>query len=163
MKILCIFHGKDGNLHVKAGADSAVLRPGEPVFVPDPVQVWRSTVAPAIRLSRLGTSIKAAFAPEYYDAVSLFHILTPVDPVIVDGLPPYILDRTFSPGIWHGITPADLVGGYDFSAKRKNLNGEADAAEASGHFSLASLGADSAIEALSRYLTFRTGDILFCP
>ncbi len=162
MKILCIFHGQDGGLRVKGGADSAILRTGEPVFVPEPVQVWRSTVAPAIRMSRLGMSIKATKASEYYDAISLFHLLTPVDPVIVDGLPPYILDRTFSPGQWHSTSP-DPLKEYRFEAMRRELNGNAEETAVSGQFSLLSLGVDDAIAALSRYMTFRTGDILVFP
>lgn len=162
MKILSIFHGKDGNIHVKAGADSAILRQGEPVFVPEPVQVWRSSAVPAIRMSRLGTSIKEANAAEYYDAITLFHLLTPVDPVIVDGFPPYILDRAFSPGQWLAI-PTDKQKTLGIRAVRQSLNGCAEPVETTGAFTTASLGADSVIASLSRYLTFRTGDILVFP
>ena len=42
----------DGAVKALGGADSAVLRPGEPVFVPEPVEDWCSFVALAIRISR---------------------------------------------------------------------------------------------------------------
>ena len=61
MKVLCISaNGK--RMKVDVGSDQAVLRLGEPVFVPEPVEEWRSAVAPAVRISRLGTAIKASTA-----------------------------------------------------------------------------------------------------
>lgn len=62
MKVLIVRDNK-----VELGADSAVLRCGEPVFVPDPVDEWVSLVAPAVRLCRLGMHM-GRNARAYFDS-----------------------------------------------------------------------------------------------
>lgn len=162
MKVLYIKHNPDGSLNVEAGADSSVLRPGEPVFVPDPVSGWRSTIAPAVRISRLGTAIKASRASAYYDAIAPVHILTPASSALCDGLPPYILDRTLSPGLWQPLGE-ESGARHTFAVEVRALNAEAPFASVSVDFSIADAGVDTAMEVLSRHLTFRTGDILVFP
>ena len=151
MKVLCISaNGK--RLKVDVGSDQAILRPGEPVFVPEPVEEWRSSVAPAVRISRLGTAIKASSARAYYDSIAPVHLLTPAD-----GLPPFVLDRALSPGKW--TAPLNSDGTYTLTVSKGSIG--SDASENFSHaFTHEGLGIDNAIAALSRHLTFRTGDII---
>lgn len=157
MKVLCI--AADGNrLRVEVGSDQAVLRHGEPVFVPDPVERWRSAVAPAIRISRLGTAIKESSARAYYDSIAPVHLLTPGDDDVADGLPAYVLDRALSPGLW--TAPVEDGGAYTMSVSVGEIGRETSTHSETVIFSHADLGVDRIISALSRHLTFRTGDIL---
>ncbi len=156
MKVLCISaNGK--RLKVDVGSDQAILRQGEPVFVPEPVEEWRSSVAPAVRISRLGTAIKASSARAYYDSIAPVHLLTPADNSVADGLPPFVLDRALSPGKW--TAPLNSDGTYTLTVSKGSIG--SDASENFSHaFTHEGLGIDNAIAALSRHLTFRTGDII---
>ncbi|MCM1067785.1 MAG: hypothetical protein NC418_09470 [Muribaculaceae bacterium] len=161
MKVLYIRNTPDGGISVDAGADSSVLRTGEPVFVPDPVDGWLSAVAPAVRISRLGTAIKAARARAYYDSLAPVHLLRPADASLCHGLPPGILDRALSPGEW---LPLDEEPhSYAILAELSAIGADKPFASASALFSLEAAGVDKAIELLSQYLSFRTGDILVFP
>ena len=162
MKVFSIIPGQDGRLSVEAGVDSAVLRPGEPVFIPDPVDQWRTAVAPAIRISRLGTAIKAARARSYYSEIAAVHTLRPAPGSdAAHGLPPAILDRAFSPGRWLPL-PEDSSSELSLSVSRSAI-GEADPEPTTVTFTLATLQVDQAIALLSEFITFKTGDILVFP
>lgn len=157
MKILCISTLPDGLCSVQPGADSAILREGEPVFVPDPVEGWDSCVAPAIRISRLGTAIKARRAAGYYDAVTLFHLLRPADASVASGIPPFVIDRVFAPGRW---MPVSGISGLDISLCRRHLKSDDILTEENASLAFADLSVDDTISLLSEYMTFKTGDIL---
>ena len=121
MKVLCISaNGK--RLKVDVGSDQAILRPGEPVFVPEPVEEWRSSVAPAVRISRLGTAIKASSARAYYDSIAPVHLLTPADNSVADGLPPFVLDRALSPGKW--TAPLNSDGTYTLTVSKGSIGSD---------------------------------------
>ncbi len=154
MKVLLIETGKDGAPSVLLGADSAVLRCGEPVFVPEPLSDWRCRIMPAVRISRLGMHINAANVARHLDSVSLFHVMTPTGSA--DGLPAGMIDRTFSPGEWQPI--AGMASG-EWSVRRRKIGGEADLC-LENTFSLEGLGVADTVSRLSRYCTFRTGDVL---
>lgn len=152
MKVLTI--NNSGKLSVSAGVDSAVLRSGEPVFVPDPVADWRSAIVPAVRICHLGMNIPPAMAPKYYDSVGLFHTLVPA--VQSPEIPWGLIDRTFSPGSWQpvGATTLDIV------AERTPIGVEMPDLVASQTVDWDSLKIDETIAWLSRYSTLRTGDVL---
>ncbi len=154
MKVLLIETGKDGAPSVLLGADSAVLRCGEPVFVPEPLADWHCRIMPAVRISRLGMHISAANVARHVDSVSLFHVMMPVSPLA--GVPSGMIDRTFSPGEW---IPAEASGPGVWSATRKKIGGEAELC-LENTFSLDEAGVADTISRLSRYCTFRTGDVL---
>lgn len=160
MKVLCLDRRSDGTFDVTAGVDSAVLRPGEPVFVPEPVSQWRSAIVPVIRISRLGMSIRESRARNYYHEAALFHMLTPACPDACEGLPPYILDRAFSPGEWLDISDAASDAVLSIGLEVAPIASGESPVGACGSFSLESLGADAAVALLSRHLTFKTGDLL---
>lgn len=154
MKVLVIETGVDGTLSVQLGADSAVLRPGEPVFVPEPPDDWHSRVMPAVRISRLGMHISEANASRHFDSISLFHVMTPT---ANDGTIPYgMIDRTFSPGEW---LPAADFAQTEWEVSRAKIGNIPDSC-IKNVFSLDKLEVHAIISRLSRLATFRTGDVL---
>lgn len=136
------------------GADSAMLRPGEPVFVPDPVDDWRSAIVPAVRICHLGMNILPAMAPKYYDCMGLFHTLTPAEPS--PDMPWGLIDRTFSPGIWQPTGASTLV----IEVTRTPIGCEQPDFTESISVGWDSLKVDETLSRLSRYCTLRTGDVL---
>ena len=122
------------------GADSAILRHGEPLFMAEGQQDWLSAVVPAVRVGRLGLHIPRKAAASYIDAVTLFHVLIPPN-----FLPAWAAaDRTFAPGTWLEDTtwPAEFSRG-DISRPFVSPDRASDA-----------------LALLSRTMTFKTGDII---
>ncbi len=65
-------------LPLTMGADSALVRPGFPCFLPDFAREgWELRLAPVLRVGKLGKWIETRFAPRYIDALSLASILRP--------------------------------------------------------------------------------------
>ena len=156
MKLLVIT-SQNGKWSLTFGADSALLRPGEPVFLPESLQA-RSAVIPAVRICRLGFCVRSNFR-SYYDAVSLFHYLD--DASMPDWLPPYAADRTFSPGAWEAI-PDDGI--LSCEVHRQPLPGrQGEISETEFTLSLDVLAPDKLIREISQYCTLKTGDILLFP
>ena len=157
MKVFYVTQSGASCPQVQLGADSAVLRANEPVFVPDPVADWVSVVAPAIRISRLGTHI-TRHPESYYDAVGAVHVLLPARPDVVPGMPPLALDRAISPGAWQ---PLDS-GTTELTVRRSLLWGDDPDVETvlAADFSLKDLDADGLVRHISKYLTFKSGDII---
>lgn len=157
MKVFYVTGSSGPCPQVQLGADSAVLRPSEPVFVPEPVDDWLSLVAPAVRISRLGTHI-SRHPESYYDAVAAVHVLMPARPDVVPGIPPLALDRAISPGAWQPVEPGTI----EMTVRRSLLWGDDPDVEAilAADFSLTALALDGLIRHISRYLTFKSGDII---
>lgn len=156
MKILCLHPTQDGAISVEAGADSAILRHGEPVFPDDRPDGWRSLIVPAIRISRLGTSIRRSRARNYYDSFTFFHVLWPASGnTVATGIPAAIADRTFSPGTWLPMPEQPVTARVSVRPLALETSTVTDIVLNPG-----SLGADAAVEWLSQYMTFKTGDIL---
>ena len=104
MKVFVLKGTCGGERKVSLGADSAVLRPGEPVFLPESGNAARLAVIPAVRIGRLGYCVRSNFA-SYVDAATLFMYLQPDDSDTPSWLPPFIADRSFSPGKWTALPP----------------------------------------------------------
>lgn len=157
MKVFLVHKSCSESPQVELGADSAVMRSAEPVFVPDPVEDWVSLVAPAIRISRLGTHI-AKHPEAYYDAVGAVHLLLPARPEVAQGMPRLALDRAIAPGAWQPVEP----GKTELTVRRSLLWGDDPEAEAllAADFSLSDLNANDTVRHISRYVTLRTGDII---
>lgn len=156
MKILCLHTNHDGTIRVDAGADSAILRPGEPVFPEDCAGGWISLIVPAVRISRLGTSIRANRANEYYDSFTFFHVLWPASgDFVAEGIPAAIADRTFSPGKWLPYPESKIMMN---ASVRPLASNEANAETM--QLDPALMRTDSVISKLSEYMTFKTGDII---
>lgn len=161
MKIFVVTHDPSGKLIAEAGGDSSILRPGEPVFIPEPLDGWKSSVAPAVRIARLGTCIKASLARRYYTSLCAMHVLRPTDDnTAAAGLPPYMLDRTFSPGEWIDISDKNADDHMTMNVLRTGIGSTESMTDASASFSIDSLAIDRTIEQLSQLITFKTGDII---
>lgn len=143
----------NGKTEAIGGADSAVLRPGEPVFVPDPVEQWQSIVAPAIRISRLGMNIKPAFARQHYHEIAAVHLLMPRT---VGPIPPLFCDRAIAPGKWLDI---DSLSGKSFNASIATFDDD-NTVTFSMPLCFSDLKADEAVHFVSRYMTLKTGDMI---
>lgn len=150
MKTILLYSDGD-SYRALGGADSGVLRPGEPVFVPEPVETWRSQIAPAIRISRLGMNIKPTFARQYYCEATLVHLLLPAGNYPV---PPLFVDRAIAPGRWIDLSKtADISAVVDDMADKEILSlGKA--------LTFEDLQSDRAVCFTSRYMTLKTGDII---
>lgn len=59
--------------------DSAIVREGNPVFLPDFADGWMLCVAPYFSIGRLGKGISPKFTPRYVDGFGLVARLVPTD------------------------------------------------------------------------------------
>ncbi|MDE5628189.1 MAG: hypothetical protein K2I69_01360 [Muribaculaceae bacterium] len=151
MKVLVVYSNEG---KVLGGADSAILRQGEPVFVADPVENYRSSVALAIRIKRLGTHIPVRKALDFIDAFAPVHLLLPAES---GQLPPFFMDRAISPGQW---TPIDeMPAEMEICVAQAPIPNEPEFL-AKSTFSKDSLQIPQTLACLSEQLTFRTGDII---
>lgn len=153
--------------NIRLGVDSASIRLEEPLFIEGDPKDWNSLIVPALRIGRLGASIHRQSARSFFDAIGVYHLLTPTDEQKFDALWG-ASDRTFAPCRW--ITPIDSLEetkNVDITVVREPLSTRNPACEVieypSKTFSLASIHAIDAICAISRYITFRTGDVLLFP
>lgn len=149
MKVL---YYKSGD--VCCGVDSAVLRQSEPLFVPEPMTDWTSAVVPGVVISRLGMNIKPSKAAEYYKSLTLYHVLRPL---VRQPLPWAVCDRAFSPGI--SIDKAMAGDQICISVSIDNISGDNIVGKSSA-FDVSELDIDNVISMMSRYMTFKTGDVI---
>lgn len=136
-------------------ADSAVVLPQQPLFLPDFDCEWEARLCPVYRIGRLGKTITAKFAPRYIDAFSLALRLIPVGtdkalraaglPIGIEGL----FDSAIVLGRWTDTDPDNTTGGLEITC-----GGVASKIE--NHFEAAC----QALEAVSRYATVKTGDVI---
>lgn len=128
-------------------ADSALVMPGRPLFLPDFAQHWRGIVYFGVRISKLGKGVAPKFARRYYDAVcAAFH-------------PQAFSDTGERIG-------AGFAGLYDGAAVLGRMLEAEEGAEqvqiACGRQTLAVDMAvvDRAVSAVSYWSTLKTGDII---
>ena len=159
MKILTVGGFALNKPFATLGADSALLREGEPLFVPDNDIPYHSLIMPAIRISRRGTAISERHAAAYCDSVSAFHVLAPAaERQCVNGIPTGAMDRTFAPGHWSPFD-ASAAQSYLLNTSKSPIGGNISA-EASIEFTAQSLNVAKIIAWLSGSMTFKTGDII---
>lgn len=150
----------DGRMapHVVVGADSALLRMSEPVFLPDGTMAWSAMIVPALRIGRLGLHIPRAAALGYIDGHTLFHLLVPAAG-IADKALWALSDRTFSPGRW-------LAGAFDETAdtsctiETEDIYGTAAGRKEEMPLRVTAAQCADMVAAISRYSTLKTGDVL---
>lgn len=126
-------------------ADSVLVMPGRPLFIPDFSSRWSLRAVVALRVSRLGKDVPQRFANRYFDAITLCARLTAADaPSGVNAL----FDGALCLGRWieTDSLPDPLSVEIDGRAVAP-LSGVMDTA-------------CSAITATSRYATLKTGDII---
>ena len=128
---------------------SAVFHGGKPFFVPGVSDCWEVRPAIALRLCRLGKSIAARFAPRYYDAVAPALFFVPADIERQPGMDGMIsaIDNTVAIAPWQPLPPADTTWTIHWQDEHIDL-------------STSQIGADTAIEVLSRFMTIQMGDAL---
>ncbi|MCM1071303.1 MAG: hypothetical protein NC391_06670 [Alistipes timonensis] len=154
-------------LPLTLGADSALVRPGFPCFLPDFAREgWELRLAPVIRVSRLGKWIEPRFAHRYIDALSLAAILRPAVPEAplasprhcgeakaelppASPRPPFlpIFDGAITPGLF---TP--LPEGLEAILAVKGA--------APIPFTLSDLRAAETLALISRSVTLKSGDLI---
>lgn len=158
MKILVCRSAGGASFAASGGADSALLREGEPVFIEEPASGWTSDVVLALRISRLGTHIPEKFAGRYFDAVSAVHRIVPAPETDAAVVPPFFRDRAFAPGKWIPLDGSD--GDFALSVCRRSHDGATVTDEYHAVFSPDALGGARIVAWLSEYMTLKTGDIV---
>lgn len=133
-------------------ADSAIVIPGRPVFLPDFASEWKARIFPAFRMSRLGKGVGEKFAHRYYESVTLALKFEPKDaestlamsgsPMGLSGL----FDSALMLGTWE---PVSADGCYSIGSGELKVEADATA-----------MGIDSAVAIVSSYATIKIGDII---
>ena len=136
-------------------ADSAVVTPPHPLFLPDFDTEWEGRICPAYRIGRLGKTGDARFAPRYIDAYGLVLRRIPAGtdkalraagmPAGLDGM----FDSALYTGVWLPIEGADMSVPLAVSCAGVD-------SVINSHFEAAC----KAVECVTRYATVKTGDII---
>ena len=148
-------------------ADSALLKDGKPLFMPDDLGPIDYEPQLVVRINRLGKSIPERFAHRYYDAVTCGvgftarQLLT----TLRQRQLPWTMAKSFDGaaviGRWVDIREVSDTAAIGF---RLDVNGTT---AYSGSSRGMLHGIDATVAYISRWFTLRTGDILFtgapCP
>ena len=129
-------------------ADSSIVTPGKPLFLPDVASGYTLMVAPAFRIDRLGKNIAARFAPRYYNDVTLVARVIPEDLSPDCGALATAFDSSLIEGTWIPVPGQSLP----MSVAIEDLFKLEISAE--------STGINETIALLSRYFTLKNGDII---
>lgn len=89
--------------------DSSLTRNGHALFLPPHHDRWIITVAPALRVSRLGKFIATKFASRYYDAWTLTARLRPQGITYPASATEESFDSSLIIGEWNALEPSDNV------------------------------------------------------
>lgn len=132
--------------------DSAVTPVGMPVFLPPFESSWELAVGPAYRIGRLGKNIAPRFAARYIDGMTLGAWAIPVDLLRVlqgEGRPIGLIS-TFDGALTLGEWQTPLLDA-PISVKVGEMQAE---------WTPDSIGLGDALQAASRYVTLKTGDVI---
>lgn len=141
-------------------ADSSLLKDGKPLFLPDFAKKFIAHPALVVRINRLGKNIAKRFAPRYYDAVTVglcveAHGFSSQAKIADSASAINAFDGAAILGDFALIENLDLSKNNIITIKTANgTNIELNTAEMV-------LDIDSLIEELSKYYTFKIGDILY--
>ncbi len=172
MKIICIGrnyseHAKEMNSEVPEKPvffikpDTCLLRNNQPFYYPEFTKDLQYEVEVVIRINRLGRCINKRFAHRYYDAVSLGIDFTARDlqrECKQKGLPWEIAKAfDYSAPIGDFISKEDFadIGNLDFRLEKNN------AVVQQGNTRDMIFGYDELIDYISRFVTFRIGDLMY--
>ena len=142
-------------------ADSALLKPGKPFFVPDHWGRIDYEAEVVVRICRLGKNISQRFAHRYYDAVTVGIDFTARDlqrEASQNGQPWTIckgFDGSAAIGEWVDIAKFRNVQALHFHLDK---NGET---VQEGRTSDRFYGVDEIIAYISQFFTLKTGDLLY--
>lgn len=129
--------------------DSAILKDNKPLFLPRFSSVWSIEVAVAFRVCRLGKNIGQKFASRYYDAFTVALRLVPEDLKKVAGTSAVAtsFDNALIIGEWIPVEKLPQT----ITVSTGNWSVDLDAQ---------SILIDEAVKNLSRYFTFKIGDMV---
>ena len=141
-------------------ADSSLLKDGKPLFLPDFAQEFIAYPALVVRINRLGKNIAKRFASRYYDAVTVGLC------VEAQGFSnsAKIADTDSIVNAFDGaaiLGDFSSIDNYDLTTKHVISINTANGVNLVLSTSDMILDIDSLIEELSKYYTFKIGDILF--
>ena len=160
MKILRLTGNYGGNVpQATMVTDSAIVRPGKPMFLPRWAEAFVATPALAFRIGRLGKTIPRRFASRYCDGMS---VALMVEARGIDSRQPEerfsalatAFDGALMHGRWHELEPESLP--VELEATFSLPLGE----KARIATATMSLGFDLLVEWLSRYFTLKMGDMI---
>lgn len=141
-------------------ADSSLLKDGKPLFLPDFAHEFMAYPALVVRINRLGKNIAKRFASRYYDAVTVGLCVEAQgfsnSAKIADTAS--IVNAFDGAAILGDFTPIE---NFDLTAKHIISINNAYEVNLELNTSEMALDIDSLIEELSKYYTFKIGDILF--
>lgn len=134
--------------------DSAIIRDRKPFFVPDFSSNWIARPVIAFRIHRLGKNIAEKFASRYYDAFTLGVRMIPAD----------LLSRLESNGMATGLATAFdgafIHGEWIPTSGTENLPLDINIEGLNVTINRQETEIDKTIELLSRFYTFKIGDIV---
>lgn len=134
-------------LHADLLTDSAVVRRGTPMFVPDFARQWRLEVVPAVIIDRLGKWIEPRFASRYYHTVTACVRLMPPANAPLHGAFAVNFDGAIAPGL-----------PLEFASEAPLVIRAGSSAELT--FSPEELHVNDLVALVSRFMTLKTGDII---
>lgn len=141
-------------------ADSSLLKDGKPLFLPDFAEEFIAHPALVVRINRLGKNIAKRFAPRYYDAVTVGLCVEARgfrDMQKLSGSQSVVnaFDGAAILGDFIEMEHIDDINNLSFSVSQN----DSEVAVINSQELLNDV--DSLIEELSKYFTFKIGDILF--
>jgi 2-keto-4-pentenoate hydratase/2-oxohepta-3-ene-1,7-dioic acid hydratase in catechol pathway len=145
-------------------ADSALLKPGRPFFVPDHLGRIDYEGELVVRICRLGKSIPRRFAHRYYDTVTVGIDFTARDlqrEARQKGLPWTLckgFDGAAAIGEWVTLAGEALQRSEALPTFRLDKNGETVQSASTADMLY---GVDELIEYISQFFTLKTGDLLY--
>lgn len=133
--------------------DSAIIKDRKPFFMPDFSSKWAYDLNIAVRVNRLGKNVGEKFASRYYDAITLCLRMIPVDMIeklSVAGITSNLassFDGAIILGDWQSIDSIQeqikiSIGNFETIVNTSDIK------------------IDNSIKQLSKYFTFKIGDIL---
>ncbi len=129
-------------------ADSSIVIPGKPLFLPEISGSYNLMLAPAFRIDRLGKNIASRFAPRYYNNITLVARVIPEDINPDCGALATSFDSSLIEGSWMPLegqsTPMTVAIEDSFKLE----------------ITAESTGINETIAFLSRYFTLKNGDII---
>ena len=146
------------SLPVSMATDSALVRKGTPLFIPDFARGWELHVEFYLTVTHLGKSIPARFAHRYFDGIGLCARLLP---------PPHLMplphldaltsnfDGAICPGMM--VIPVESFGQAESGQATIRIS-----TSAGQELSIPSgaLHAADTVSFISRYMTLKTGDMI---
>ena len=143
-------------LPLTMGADSALVRPGFPCFLPDFAREgWELRLAPMVRVSKLGKWVEPRFADRYIDSLAVAAILRPAGDGDGDRVAPRFLpvfDGAIMPGSFLPLPSGE---------EAVLLYGKtAEGAPLQLTFPLSALRIAETLAIISRSTTVKSGDLL---